>query len=202
MEVNEFIDVIESVYLEWGYLIVVISSFVESSPFGWLIPGGLLTALGGFFAYNSPLNVFLVFFSGWAGIFGVLLCAYYIGDKTGMRIAKKLGQEKNAKRADKLLHKHGAIIITTSLLANITRFWVAYVAGIHRFDLKKFSIYALSASFTWTALLVGVGYVAGASKEKLEASLAQIGILSWLLVFLAAGIITWKIKQEYEDLKD
>lgn len=168
-----------------------------------MIPGGLLTALGGFFAYSNPaINILTVIISGWIGMLSTLLLSYYLGSKTGMRIAKKLKQEKIAHRAEILLTKHGPIILTTSLLANLTRFWISYVAGTKRYDFKKFFIYAASASLVWSSLLVFAGYLAGTNKDRLESGLARLGIIAWVLLIVATGVIYWKSRQEYEEIQE
>jgi len=97
MTIVEPIARLESFYSDYGYPAVFLSGLIEISPLGWLVPGGLILAGGGFYS------------------------------------------------------------------------------GV--------------ASLAWSSLLVIVGFLAGSEREKLEAGLAGLGILSWGLVFLAAAII-------------
>src|SRR3989344_4766202 len=143
MEISEIIFIVEQAYSNWVFLILFLSSFVETSPLGWAIPGGTLVALGGFFAYGKhPLFLIGVIVSSWLGMLLTFLLAYYVGLKTGMSLAKKLKQDKNIERAKGLLRNHGAVILTTALLANMTRFWVSYIACIERYNIVKFIFYA------------------------------------------------------------
>lgn len=203
MTITNIIDTLELLYDSFGYLIVYFASLIETTPFGWTIPGGLLTALGGFFAYdNNQINIVGIFLAGWLGMLTTLIGGYYFGSKTGTKLEKKFKQENNVKRAKLLLEKHGAVILTASMLANLTRFWIAYVAGNSKYNKRKFLLYALSASFTWTLLLVAIGYIAGTSRSKLESGLAHLGIFAWVLVIGLTIFLSWKIKQEYEELKE
>ncbi|OGM20301.1 hypothetical protein A2955_03775 [Candidatus Woesebacteria bacterium RIFCSPLOWO2_01_FULL_37_19] len=201
MDIVYVVNEVEIIYRSWGYLLIYLSSFVEISPFGFLIPGGLLVALGGFFAYGSKTTFLGVIFFGWFGMMTTFYLGYFLGKKTGYSIAKRLHQEKFAGRAKILIEKHGAIILITSLMANLTRFWIAYVAGAQNYSLPKFTLYAAIASFFWNFLLVTVGYLAGSERQELETGLARLGILAWGLLILAIWIIYSKSKKEFSEIK-
>ncbi|KKQ85579.1 MAG: hypothetical protein UT08_C0005G0030 [Candidatus Woesebacteria bacterium GW2011_GWB1_38_8] len=192
---------LEGIYNAWGYQLVFLGSLIETSPIGFAIPGGLIVATGGFFAYGNNLSLVGIVISGWLGMLLTFLAAYFLGRKTGLSLAKKLKQESFAQQAKILLERHGAVILTTSLLANLTRFWVAYVAGAQRYNFIRFLFYAMTASLTWNSLLVIVGYLAGAERQKLESSIAKLGIISWILVIIALGIIYWKTKSELKQIR-
>ena len=202
MDFSHFLGMIEVIFFSHGYLLVFISNFIETTPLGWLIPGGILVALGGFFAYNGTLTFGGVLASSSAGMLLTFLLAYLLGKKTGMKLAKRFNQEKNAERAKTLLDNHGAVILTTSLLANFTRFWISYVAGVKKYNLRLFLFYATIASLTWNALLVTVGYLAGAEREKLETSVARLGIVAWIFLFVAIGVIYWKVDSDFKKEKN
>ncbi|QQS39046.1 VTT domain-containing protein [Candidatus Woesebacteria bacterium] len=195
------VEFLEVIYITHGYFIVFISNYIEASPLGWAIPGGVLVALGGFFAQSNILSLGGVLIAGWLGLFSVLLTAYYLGSKSGMRLAKILHQEKNAAKAKRLIEKHGATVLTTSLLASLTRFWVAYVCGAQKYSRNKFIIYAAFTSFAWNFILVFVGYVAGEEKERLDSNLAALGFLGWIILFVTVAIIYWYVSRENETEK-
>ena len=199
MEAKEIIVFLERLYQNYGYVVLFFGSFIETSPFGWTIPGGLIVALGGFFAYGEGISLYLTIISAWLGMWSTFLVAYFLGLKTGGGLIKRFKQEKNAARAKKLLENHGPSILTTSLMANLTRFWVAYVAGSNKFNLIRFLFYSGAASLTWTGFLVTVGYLAGAERGSIESGLARLGILSWGLVILALFLIYWHTRQDYEE---
>jgi len=202
MDVQEIIILLEKLYLNSGYLLIFFATLIESTPFGFAIPGGLIVALGGFYSFNGPLTLIGVIVSGWLGMLSTFLIAYLLGKSTGMSLAKKLHQEKNAAKANTLLKNHGPAILTTSLLANLLRFWVAYVAGSHKYPFLKFLFFINIASLTWVSLLTVVGYIAGSGRGEIETGLARLGILAWGLLALSLFIIYKTSKVEFEKFQE
>jgi membrane protein DedA with SNARE-associated domain len=188
---------LEHLFAHYGYLLIFLGTLIETTPFGWLVPGALLASLGGFYAFMGPLRLSAVIFCAFSGMFITLLSSYLIGYKTGMTLAKKMHQEKNAHTAKILLQKHGAVILTTALLANLTRFWIAYIAGMQKYNVYKFMLYAAIASLTWVSVLVIIGYVAGTGRHTIETGLAQAGIFSW--IFVVGGFLYWRLKDELKE---
>jgi membrane protein DedA with SNARE-associated domain len=202
METLSLIHKIESLFDQFGYLIVFFSSLIEITPFGWAIPGGLILAVGGFFAYKSQELFIIILISGWLGAWSSLIGGYFLGKKTGMWLIKKLRQEKNAQRAKVMLKKNGAIVLTSSMLANLTRFWSAYVAGTEDYPFSRFITYSGVASLTWVSLMVFVGFLAGSGKGRLETILAKTSIASWLFFIFTILVIIYSIKSGREELEN
>lgn len=186
----------------FGYLVVFIGSFIEVTPLGWAVPGGVILALAGFFAKTeSLLSLPLVILYGSLGIWISLMTAYFLGKQTGNWLIKKLNQVKTAKFAKSLLKKHGGSILTTSMMANLTRFWVAYVAGMEKYKFSKFLFYSLMASVGWTSLITMLGFFAGYERQNLETLSKNIGIVGWGFLGLAIYIAFRSIKKEYKQFK-
>jgi membrane protein DedA with SNARE-associated domain len=202
MDTLLLLDNVEKIYQSWGYLLVFFSSLIETSPIGFTIPGGLIVSLGGFFAFGNRINLVGVVVSGTLGMLVTFLIAYQLGKKTGASLAKKFHQEKYAQLAKRLLNNHGPVILTTALLANLTRFWIAYAAGAEGYSFVRFFFFASAASLTWNSLLVTIGYLAGSGRNELESGIAKLGILSWGFLFLALGIIYLKIKNEVKEIQN
>ncbi|MFV1916898.1 MAG: DedA family protein [Patescibacteria group bacterium] len=202
MQITEFINQIEVLYLIYGYILVFLSSFVEISPLGFTIPGGLILALGGFYSFGGPLNLLVVILFAWFGGWLIFVLAYYLGRQTGFWLVKVLKQEKNAARAKHLLNKHGGVILTTSLMSSLTRFLVAYVAGTQKYNFFKFFFYSGVASLTWSSLWVVIGFLAGSERVKLENAVAGLGVLAWGFLILALVAIYLKNKKEFKEFKE
>lgn len=200
MDALALIDKLENLYSTWGYPLVFFSSLIETSPFGFMIPGGLVVIGGGFFAYGNSTTLVGIILAGWSGMLVTFFIAYLLGKKTGLTLAKKLHQEKFSQRAEILLKSHGPMILTASLLANLIRFWVAYVAGFQNYNFLKFAFYAGVASLTWNSLLVTLGYLAGTERQQLERVFAKLGILGWGLLVLALVIIYLQSKKEFKQI--
>lgn len=187
----------------YGYITIFVGSFVEITPLGWAVPGGVILALAGFFA-NTDKNLNLIAIIGY-GTFGgwlTLLLSYYLGRKTDMWLVKKLHQEKTAAFAKSLLAKHGGMILTTSMMANLTRFWVAYVAGVDRYSFWKFFKYSLLASLSWVSIMTLLGYVAGYERGNIERLAGSIGAAAWIFLILAVYILVKSIRHEYRHFKE
>jgi len=199
MDTLAIITKIETLFDQFGYLIVFFSSLIEITPFGWTIPGGLILAVGGFFAYNKTGALVAVLISGWLGAWFSLIGAYILGKRTGMWLVKKLKQEKNAQRAKRMLDKNGPVILTSSMLANLTRFWSAYVAGVEKYPLFRFLVYSGTASLTWVSLMVFIGFLGGSERGKLENLLSKAGVLSWLFLGIATIVIFLSIKSDKKE---
>ena len=202
MEITELINQIEVLYLVYGYVLVFLASFVEISPLGFTIPGGLILALGGFYSFGGPLNLLPVILFAWFGGWLIFILAYYLGRHTGYWLVKLLRQEKNAARAKHLLNKHGGVILTTSLMSSLTRFLVAYVAGTQKYKFFKFLFYSGAASLTWSSLWVVVGYLTGSQRARLEHAVVQLGLLAWAFLIVALVTIYLKNKQEFRQFKE
>lgn len=197
MDVLTLVAELEKFYHSYGYPLVFISSLVEITPMGWTIPGGTLLAIGGFFSYSGKLSLILVILAGWLGAWITLVSSYILGRSTGFYFVKKFKQKKNAQKAKSLLKRHGGAILTTSMLANMTRFWVAYIAGTQQYDFSKFLFYSGIASLTWSSLLIVIGYIAGSGRTELELAVARLGALGWIVVIIAFVILYLTIRKEF-----
>jgi len=201
VEILDLINALEGVYVLYGYTIAFLASLIEISPMGWSIPGGLLLALGGFYAYSGRLSLFGILLFSWLGAWATFILAYLLGNSTGYALVKKLRQEKNAAKAKILLEKHGPTILTTSMLANLTRFWIAYIAGAESYSFLRFFFYSAVASLTWSSLMVVVGYLAGSERSQLEWAITRLGIVSWLIFAGVVVLLYLKARQEFGAIK-
>jgi len=202
MEVALIIEKLAYFFEKFGYLAVFWGSFIEISPLGWAVPGGTILAIAGFFANTeSNISIISVIAFGTLGAWFTFLISYFLGKKSGMWLVNKLKQQKNASVAKNMLKKHGAMILTTSMLANLTRFWIAYIAGVEKYSPFKFILYSFLASLSWVSLMTLLGYFAGYERQNLEQIIGSLGIISWMLLGLAILVIGRSIKQEYQYFK-
>lgn len=198
MSTLELIQKVEIFYQNSGYLTAFFGTLIEMTPLGWAVPGGVILILGGFFAFGGKISLIGIVISGWLGAWISFVASYILGFKSGMYLVRKFKQEKNAALAKHLLDRHGGKILTTSMLASLTRFWIAYVAGTEKYNLPRFLFYSGAASLTWTSLMVVVGFLVGTERKNLEGWTAGLGIFSWVLLPVAMGFIIWSIKKEYK----
>lgn len=202
METIEISQKIKIFLENFGGLTVFFASFLETTPFGWILPGGLIIAAASFFSYPNISLFIKILISAWLGMWFSLVAGYFLGKKTGLWLVRKLNQEKNAQKAKKLLQKNGAFILTSSIIANLIRFWMAYIAGVGNYPIFSFLIYSAFASFSWVSLVVFIGFISGAKKAHIESMLSKMGSFSWIVVFIVIVFIILSIKREKANLKE
>lgn len=202
MNTIEIVQNIKILFDKFGLIIVFLTSFIEITPFGWTVPGGLIIAVASFFSHPNVYLFTKIIIAAWLGAYLSLIGGYMLGKRTGYWLVKKLKQEKNAQRAKNLLKKNGAIVLTSSMLANLTRFWTAYVAGIDGYSFYRFLVYSAVASLGWVSLVAFIGFIAGAERGQVEAIISKLGILSWVLIVIALIVILISIKQDKEEFEN
>lgn len=203
MDINQVLNIVTLLFEKFGYPIIFFGSLIEITPFGWAVPGGVILVIAGYLANGGQsLNLVSIILAGTFGAWLAFILAYLLGSKTGMWLVTKLHQEKSADFAKRVLKNNGAVILTTSMMANLTRFWISYIAGIEKMNFFKFNIYALVASITWVSLMTILGYFAGFEKEYLKQIVSSVGILAWVFLLIAIFVIVRAIKHEYHHFKE
>ncbi|MEK7168941.1 MAG: VTT domain-containing protein [Patescibacteria group bacterium] len=203
MDLIQILDTLALLFEQWGYPIIFLGSLFEITPLGWAVPGGAILLVAGYLSNGNPnMPLIPIIIWGTLGTWVAFILAYILGSKTGMWLVNKLHQQKNASFAKKVLKNNGAAILTTSMMANLTRFWVSYIAGVEKYSLWKFNIYAFFASLSWVSMIVLLGYFAGFEKENLRNITRSIGILAWVFLIIAAVVIYRAIKHEYKHFKE
>jgi membrane protein DedA with SNARE-associated domain len=203
MDLIQVLDTLGILFEKWGYPLIFFGSLIEITPLGWAVPGGAILVIAGYLSNgNSNMPLVAIIIWGTLGTWIAFLLAYLLGNKTGMWLVNKLHQQKNARFAKQVLKNNGAAILTTSMMANLTRFWISYIAGVEKYSLVKFNLYAFVASLSWVSLMVILGYFAGFEKENLRNITSSIGILAWVFLIVAGVIIYRSIKKEYKHFKD
>lgn len=199
MDLLSLLDLIGTLFEQWGYPIIFLGSLIEITPLGWAVPGGAILLIAGYLS-NGNVNMPLIPIIIW-GTFGAwiaFLLAYLLGRQTGMWLVDKLHQQKNARFAKSLLIKNGGVILTTSMLANLTRFWISYIAGVDKYSFWKFNLYAFISSLSWVSLMTLIGYFAGYEKESLRRIMSGVGMIAWVFLGIAVFVIYKSIKHEYK----
>lgn len=203
MDLLQALDTLALLFEQWGYPVIFLGSLIEITPLGWAVPGGAILLIAGYLSNGNP-NLPLIPIIVW-GTFGAwiaFLLSYLLGRKTGMWLVEKLNQQKNARFAKSLLQKNGGMILTTSMLANLTRFWISYIAGVDKYSFLKFNLYAFISSLSWVSLMTLIGFFAGYEKENLRRITSGIGVLAWIFLGIAVFVIYRSVKHEYKHFQE
>ncbi|MDD5152442.1 MAG: LssY C-terminal domain-containing protein [Candidatus Pacebacteria bacterium] len=173
--INNFLPIFE--YLgSWGYLIILVISFLESIAFiGAIIPGTTIIVISGFLASQGYWNVgLLIIFAAIGSIFGDSI-SYYFGTK-GTKFFKhenKFLKLAHLEQGKKFFALHGDKSILLARFAGVTRAVIPFVAGLTRMDRKTFIKWIILSALLWAPGSVLLGYFFGGT-------LGSVGIEKWL----------------------
>lgn len=206
----QIIRILEPLYKHFGYLFVILGSFFENTLFfGWALPGGIITALGGFYSRNTDpllaiagqrrhLSLFWVIIISILGATLGKVMDYWIGYFAGKKIVKIFHLEKQEELAKHFIKKHGVKAFFLTSIAGPLRSILMLTAGIIRTPFDWFFGVVFITSIIWGAAFVLLGYFLGQNRKQLEAAISYLGFFGWILIMLWIGFKVYqKIKPSY-----
>lgn len=172
----------------WNYLVVFLSSCIESFPvIGVLVPGQqVMLLVGGFFGQDHLIGVLILSSVGamlgnWIG--------YILGVRYGLSFLEKHGDVfgiglTEQKILEKQIRKNGPWFIVVGKFHNLTRSFVPFIAGAMGMKAKSFWPYNLLGSILWacTMMILGIFFT-----TYLRTILDSIGYV--FLGLLAGGAV-------------
>ncbi len=192
MSLAEIILLLDTIFQNYGVVLVFVGAFIETTPLGWKFPGGSFLIAGGYFAHQSDLSLLNLTFSGALGSWSVFLLSYYLGRRYRHKIIHALSQEKSENKAAKLIHKHGTSVIWLTLVTSLIRFWIAYHMGKHKHPFANFALHSAGSSLVWSGMWTGIGYIASAQLAAVERAIGLFGAISFTVLVI---LIYWFYKQ-------
>ena len=190
------INFLEPLYGRFGYLFVCLGSFLENTLFfGWLLPGGLVVSLGGFYIKSAGLSLPLVMIVSILGSTMGKMLDYWIGYFIGKKIVTRFNLQRQEKLAIHFINKHGARAFFLTSVVGQLRSILMITAGIIKTPFKWFSLVVFATSIIWSGVFVLLGYFLGENRKYLEEVISYIGIFGWVI------IIIWIISMIWERVK-
>ncbi len=185
----DILKILESSFLAYGYLIVFLASFFESVILlGFLLPGGLIVLLGGYFAQQNQISVIWVIILAWSGMFLGDLLNYWLGKKGFHKILTRSNKWKrlikNYNSAENFTNKYGALAIFYSHILGYIRSVICFSAGVISFPRRKYIFTVLTASLFWSLLFVGLGFIFGETTKSLSTLSKRVTVVAWLVIIL------------------
>ncbi len=158
----------------WSYLIILVAAALECAAFaGLLVPGESLMLASGFFAHEGLLKLDAVIVAGALGA--------TIGDNIGYQLGYRLGRAwllrhgarvglrpTHLVRGEAFFARHGAKAVFLGRFIGFARALVPFVAGASRMPYRRFFAYNALGAVLWTAGVILLGYVLGASWHLAE----------------------------------
>ena len=183
----------------WAVLgLVGLVVFVEDALFvGFVIPGETAAILGGVAASLGHVPL--------AAVITVVILAAIIGDSVGFEVGRHFGPrilrlrilDKRRKRvtdAQDFLARRGGAAVFLGRWVAFFRAVMPALAGTARMPYPKFLAFNAAGGIVWGTAVVVVGYFAGHSYAKVEATLGRGAALVILGIGLVA-LIVWQVRK-------
>lgn len=181
----------------WGYLIIFLAAFLESSAFLWLfVPGETVVIIAGLLASRGYLEI--------GDCITVISLGAVLGDTVGYSLGRIFGRgyferhgrllfikAKHLEKADGYFHRHGGKTIFFGRFIGFLRAMAPFAAGVSKMPYGRFLIFNISGGILWAITFTLLGYFFGFSWQAIENWAGKAGAFAFffLLVILGFGYL-------------
>jgi len=154
----------------FGYLVIFLAAFFESTPvIGFFVPGALIVFLGGFFVKllgHEIISFKMVLLLAFLGAFLGDLVGYTLGRNFKKGYLHKYGKyfllkKEHINKTCEIAKCHAGKSLIIGRLNSITRSFAPFILGVNKFSLSKFLWFNLIGAFLWAFLFASLGYFFG-----------------------------------------
>lgn len=196
------LDAIRSVPPAAAYAIIALLVFGEAAVFiGFVLPGETAVLLGGVLASRSDLAIAPL-------IVIVVLCAV-VGDSVGFEVGKRFGprvlalgmvqrHEHRIEKAQAALRRRGGPAVFLGRWTAFFRAVMPGLAGLSRMPYRTFLVWNAIGGIAWGVTFCLVGYLAGASYEKVASRIGE-GAAVVIALTVLAGLVVWHLRRERDE---
>ncbi|GAA4113931.1 hypothetical protein GCM10022215_11630 [Nocardioides fonticola] len=196
------LDAIRSVPPAAAYAIIALLVFGEAAVFiGFVLPGETAVLLGGVLASRSDLAIAPL-------IVIVVLCAV-VGDSVGFEVGKRFGprvlalgmvqrHEHRIEKAQAALRRRGGPAVFLGRWTAFFRAVMPGLAGLSRMPYRTFLVWNAIGGIAWGVTFCLVGYLAGASYEKVASRIGE-GAAVVIALAVVAGLVAWHLRREHDE---
>ncbi|MBI5586892.1 MAG: bifunctional DedA family/phosphatase PAP2 family protein [Deltaproteobacteria bacterium] len=189
---ERILDII-SLLGNWGYLIVFLAAFLESSAFlGLLVPGESIVIIAGVLSSQGYLDL--------TDCIIVTSIGAVLGDTTGYTLGQVLGRgyfERHGRlffikaahieKADRYFREHGGKTIFFGRFIGFLRAMAPFAAGMSRMPYGRFLAYNFSGAVLWAVAFTLLGYFFGLSWGTIEQWAGRAGVFVFFILLVAVG---------------
>ena len=188
-----------------GWLVLLVAGavvFAEDALFvGFVIPGESVALLAGAAAKLGHVSL--------AGVLVTVIVAAIVGDTVGYEVGRHLGprvlrmgffanRRKRLDDAQEFLARRGGSAVFLGRWVAFFRAVMPFLAGSARMRYLKFLGFNAAGGLAWGAVVVLLGYAAGASYAQVEKSFGKYAALGVLAVVVVAALV-WRIRKHRQD---
>ncbi len=178
-----------------AYTLVGGLAFGEAALFvGFLLPGETAVILGGVLAYRHSVSL--------TGMALVVVAAAVLGDSVGYEVGKRYGvrllgtrifarHQEAIGNGQAMLRRSGGRAVFLSRFTAFLRAVMPGMAGASRMPYRRFLLFNAAGGITWGLGFTLLGYLAGASYQKLESYAGKVSQGVLVLVVVGVIVIAW-----------
>jgi membrane protein DedA with SNARE-associated domain len=200
--VTAFLDHVLSAAPWVVFVVVGLVVLAEDAIFvGFILPGETAAILGGVAAHRPHIPL-------WGVIVVVILAAiagdsigYEVGRQVGPRLlaSKRLdGRRERLDKAQDLLARRGGWAVLLGRWVAFFRAVMPALAGSVTMPYRTFLLFNAIGGAVWGAVVVTLGYLAGASYQAVEKIIGRDGALVVAAVVVVAFVV-WQVRRHLAD---
>ncbi len=179
----------------YGYLAIFI--LLVPGIFGIPVPDELLLTLVGYLALQGYLSLFPALTVVLAGAALGITLDDWVGRAVGVKLIRRCGPHFSLSpdwftRLRERLHRYGACILCLGYFVPGVRHWVAIAAGMTKFPLAGFALFAYAGALVWSVFYILLGYFLGkeaglwveriGARGQIAAGLIVVSLLAYYLI--------------------
>jgi undecaprenyl-diphosphatase len=192
----------------WGYVLIFLAPFLESSAFlGVLVPGESVVVLAGFLASQGYLEL--------GNCMIVIALGAILGDSTGYALGKAMGREyflrherlflfklKHLHKVEGYFARHGGKTVFWARFVHLLRALTPFTAGVSAMPYGRFTLFNVAGGIIWTVCFTSLGYFFGQSWQLVErwSGRAGVFVLFMILVIALFVYLYEKLSKNREDI--
>ena len=178
----------------WGYLIVFAGVFLESIFItGWIAPGTTVILIGGFYAAQGQLNIYML----WA----TSVAAALLGDNVGYFIGRRMGRgaverydekpklRRGMERSQRFFSRYGGITVLFGRMISGVDAFIPVTAGMNSMPHWKYMAYDIPGAMLWSGVFCALGYFFGNNWQTIDKVINWFGWGTLGLICLVVLVI-------------
>jgi membrane-associated protein len=200
--VRQIVDFAGGFFRVAGYGIVPVAVFLETFALvGIIVPGDVVLALGGVYAANGDLELWVVLTLGITAAWAGSGAGFWLGSRHGRRVVRALPfsdrLERHVDRTGRFFRRHGGKAVVFGRFATGIAAFVPFVAGMSDMPARRFVAFMVPTVAVWATTITMIGFLLGRNLDVVDAVLSRFGWvgLGIALVALAGGWIWNRVQQ-------
>lgn len=201
--VDRLISWVEPLYSAYGYPVVFAGGLLEHTFFlAWLMPGGVIIALGGLYAALGVIHPVPAILLGAAGFCLGDHLDFFVG-RRGSRVIDRYTRGHAGQMTQWGWRGVPAVILAyTNAIPRAALFMGGAAAGM---SYARFLALSASLALVWSTTFTLAGYFLGSNRQYLDSALKAVGVggqLVLVVLVIAVALSVWRLRRSAESGAD